>query len=197
VTRTIAAGTSGAFRISRQSASMLARSSAARFSSGRAWRGARRLFVNLRFLSSRNVDRRAGRDWCRSAIQGNCGNSSGRRIVINGICRDDDLHFVLLIFSEVTPSLTQVAEVTTCRHLVTAKTHRLLRNEAFAAWQQAARLLAREDRWLPRPAGHPYQPHKPIAKAECFERHPVRASTASPECRSCSPPGTTLRPTFT
>ena len=26
---------------------------------------------------------------------------------------------------------------TTCRHLVTAKTHRLLRNEAFAAWQQA------------------------------------------------------------
>jgi putative transposase len=31
---------------------------------------------------------------------------------------------------------------TTCRHRVTAKTHRLLRNEAFAAWQQAARLLA-------------------------------------------------------
>ena len=31
---------------------------------------------------------------------------------------------------------------TTCRHLVTAKTHRLLRNEAFAAWQQAVGLLA-------------------------------------------------------
>jgi putative transposase len=31
---------------------------------------------------------------------------------------------------------------TTCRHLVTAKAHRLLRNEAFAAWQQAASLTA-------------------------------------------------------
>lgn len=31
---------------------------------------------------------------------------------------------------------------TTCRHLVTAKTHRLLRDEAFAAWQQAVKLAA-------------------------------------------------------
>jgi len=31
---------------------------------------------------------------------------------------------------------------TTCRHLVTAQTHRLLRDEAFAAWQQAAKLAA-------------------------------------------------------
>jgi putative transposase len=29
---------------------------------------------------------------------------------------------------------------TTCRHLVSAKTHRLLRNQAFLAWQQAASL---------------------------------------------------------
>jgi putative transposase len=27
---------------------------------------------------------------------------------------------------------------TTCRHLVSAKTHRLLRNQAFVAWRQAA-----------------------------------------------------------
>jgi hypothetical protein len=62
-----------------------------------------------------NADLRTGRDWCRSAIQGNCGNSRGRRVFINGIYRDGDLHFVLLIFSEVTPSLAQVAEVNSAR----------------------------------------------------------------------------------
>lgn len=31
---------------------------------------------------------------------------------------------------------------TTCRHLVSAKTHRLLRNQAFLAWRQAASLIA-------------------------------------------------------
>lgn len=31
---------------------------------------------------------------------------------------------------------------TTCRHLISAKTHRLFRDEAFAAWQQAAKLAA-------------------------------------------------------
>jgi hypothetical protein len=30
----------------------------------------------------------------------------------------------------------------TCRHLVSAKTHRLLRNQAFVAWRQAAILTA-------------------------------------------------------
>ena len=31
---------------------------------------------------------------------------------------------------------------TTCRHLISAKTHGLLRDDAFAAWQQAAKLAA-------------------------------------------------------
>jgi hypothetical protein len=30
----------------------------------------------------------------------------------------------------------------TCPHLVSAKTHRLLRNQAFVAWRQAASLTA-------------------------------------------------------